>query len=99
MGSKTQLAFRSGTRERTIQVVVRISVVEKDIPGLLSKYIFKTLGANIDIENNQAKFSRLGQVKEPLFELEGGHIASQLLKEGRYTPHKAEEAFKICRRG
>ena len=40
-------------------VVLRVSVIDPDVPFLLSKGVFKRLGAQIDLESNECVFKKL----------------------------------------
>ena len=61
-------------------VVLRVSVVDPDVPFLLSKGVFKRLGAQIDLEVNECVFRRLNRGVEMLHDLTSGHVGIELVK-------------------
>ena len=80
-------------------VVLRISIVENDVPCLISKFVLKQLGAVIDLESNHVVFKKITQQIEPLHDLESGHVAIELIKEGQQPLDVDPEAIEICRNG
>ena len=61
------------------QFVIRASVIEQDIPLLVSKAVLSSLGAQLDLGANIAKFDALGGVEAPLVVVDdGGHGADEM---------------------
>ena len=68
-------------------VILRISIIDQSVPVLLSKHVFKRLGAKIDLEDNAIEFRRFPGKTEPIHDLRSGHVAIQLLKDdGQHSP-------------
>ena len=80
-------------------VVLRVSIVENDVPCLISKFVLKQLGAVIDLESNHVVFKKVTQKQEALHDLETGHVAIELIKSGQQPPEVGSEAIQICRDG
>ena len=73
-------------RWANVIVVVRISVISQRIPILLSKYLFKKLGAVLDLADNEVTFKPFKGKKENLHDLDSGHVAIELIKSGEPPP-------------
>ena len=67
------------------QITIRISVVEKTVPLLISKPILKQLGAVIDSAQNRLKIQG-SQSTEELFDLVSGHVGIQLVRNDLAPP-------------
>ena len=59
-------------------VVLRVSVVSPDVPFLLSKSVFKRLGAQIALGARVCLFRQLDEKSEALHDLPTGHVGIQL---------------------
>ena len=46
-------------------VVLRVSIVENDVPCLISKFVLKQFGAVVDLESNHVVFKKVTQKPEP----------------------------------
>ena len=66
-----------------VTVLIRVFVIAQSIPTLLSKYLFKRLGAVLDLDENECRFKRIGGGIERLHDLPSGHTAIELLKHPR----------------
>ena len=55
-----------------VAIVLRISTIDQAVPTLLSKYVFKRLGARIDLDDNSIEFKRFPGVVESLYDLKSG---------------------------
>ena len=41
-----------------VVVILRISIIDQSVPTLISKFVFKKLGARIDLDENRIEFKR-----------------------------------------
>ena len=83
-----------------VTVLIRISVIAQRIPILLSKYLFKKLGAVLDLDENKCNFKRIGNQIEQLHDLPSGHTAIELLKLPKETaPKVSASTWAICAKG
>ena len=80
-------------------VILRVSVVDPDVPFLLSKGVFKRLGAQIDLEVNECVFRRLNRGVEMLHDLTSGHVGIELVKPGGTKPVASKTAIDLCKAG
>ena len=80
-------------------VVLRISIVEPDVPFLLSKFVFKCLGARIDLDSNTIEFNKLNGALETLHDLSSGHVAIELVKPNVGAPKVSDNTLKLCADG
>ena len=69
------------------------------MPCLISKFVLKQLGAVIDLENNHVVFKKITALTEPLHDLETGHVAIELIKDGQDPPEVDPDAIEICKNG
>ena len=68
-----------GHRALLHMVVVRISIVERDVPCLLSRPAMALLSIVLDMGNNSMIIGALGDTRVPLVEIETGHVAVAVL--------------------
>jgi hypothetical protein len=84
------------------QYVIRISIVEEEVPCLLSKRVLEAVGAVIDMGKHRITVGS-AQESMPLRALASGHVAMKLLhpKEGEELPRwdTKHEAFTKVRSG
>ena len=80
-------------------VVLRISIIDKNVPFLLSKHVFKRLGASIDLEDNVVSFKRFPGKKQELHDLRSGHVAIALVDPEAKPPIVTEEVLALCASG
>ena len=80
-------------------VLLRFSIVQANVPFLVSKFVFKKLGGVIDLESNELRLKRVGTGIETLYDLQSGHVAVELVKPGIRPPTVTEEAMEICKDG
>ena len=66
-----------------VVVILRLSVIDHSIPTLLSKHVFRRLGAIIDLSDNVLRLKGFDEAVEPLHDLRTGHIAINLKKNKR----------------
>ena len=59
-------------------MAIRFSIIEGDVPFLVSKSVLKQMGSSIDLVDAEVTFKRLGKAVEPLIELRTGHIGLPL---------------------
>ena len=48
-----------------VVVILRISIINQSVPTLLSKFVFKRLGARIDLDDNSIEFKRFPGRQNP----------------------------------
>ena len=58
-----------------VVVILRLSVIDHSIPTLLSKHVFRRLGAIIDLNDYVLRLKGSDEAVEPLHDLKTGHIA------------------------
>jgi hypothetical protein len=80
-------------------VVLRFSLVEQDVPFLISKYVFKRLGGVLDLDANTLTLKKLGGATEPLHDLVTGHVGLELVKEGQGPAVASQETVDLCKGG
>ena len=82
-------------------VVLRISVIPKRVPCLLSKTVFKTLRCALDLDDNEAIFKLFPNPKaEPLYDIPSGHVVIEMLKAKPKTiPQVDASAWAACEGG
>ena len=80
-------------------VVVRFSIVEKDVPFLISKFVMKRLGSLVDMEENRLVFRRLKDATEPIHDLPSGHVGPELVKEDEEPPCVKDQTMQLCENG
>ena len=83
-------------------VLLRISVLPKKVPCLLSKTVFKTLRCALDLDDNEAIFKLFPVPRtEPLYDIPSGHVIIELLKKHKpkNVPQITEEAWAVCADG
>ena len=78
-------------------VIVRISVVPKDVPCLFSFPLLKALGCILDLCEFKIKFSKLSEAQEMLHKLPTGHVAVDLGMSNAMEP--TDLGFSTCREG
>ena len=82
-----------------VVVVLRVFIIDKAVPFLSSKHVFKRLGAIIDIDTKIIQFKRFPQKQEPLYDIESGHVAIELVKRGS-TPRTVDPSgIELCVKG
>ena len=57
--------------------VLRVSIVEAEVPFLISKYVIKRLTGVLDFDSNEMILKKLSQKPEPLYDLESGHVGDR----------------------
>ena len=55
-----------------VVVILRLSVIDHNIPTLLSKHVFRSLGAVIDMNDNVLRLKCFDGAVEPLYDLRSG---------------------------
>ena len=65
-------------------------------PVSLKQYVFKRLRAVLSLEVNNVTFKLFPGRKEPLHDLESGHVAIDLTKKGQQPPQVPQEVMDIC---
>ena len=80
-------------------VVVRFSIVDKEVPFLISKFVMKRLGSVIDMDENYILFKRLQCSKEAIHDLPSGHVGPELVREGVEPPASYQTALQLCETG
>ena len=78
-------------------VVLRISIVPPEVPCLISKPVFKRLGAILDLDSNVMTLKRIGNVIEPLYDLVTGHVGVEIVKPNVDPPKVSQEAWDMCK--
>ena len=80
-----------------VTVVIKFSIVPPLVPFLISKYVFKRLRANIDLDVNELTLKGFPQpCIEPLYDLVSGHVAVEITKKDCQPPALDAEAFGLC---
>ena len=74
-------------------MILRISIIDQSVPFLVSKFVFKRLGAKIGLDDNDIEFKRFPEKHEPIYDLKSGHVAIQLLKGDDRAPEVPQEAL------
>ena len=77
-------------------LVLRFSIVEQDVPFLVSKYVMKRIGGVLDLDENLLTLKRLGGAKEQIYDLITGHVGLELAKEGGKPPMASQETLDHC---
>ena len=77
-----------------VVVILRLSVIDHNIPTLLSKHVFRSLGAVIDMNENVLRLKYFDGAVEPLYDLRSGHLGISFLKPSQGVPAVSEEALK-----
>ena len=83
-------------------MLLRISVIPKKVPCLLSKTVFKTLRCALDLDENVAIFKLFDDPKtEPLYDIPSGHVVIELLKKRtqKSLPKITNESWAACTDG
>ena len=75
-------------------IVLRISIIDKDIPCLISRPVLKRLGCLIDMDDDNMIVKRLGNAQVPLHPVPSGHVAIDFFDS---QPQPTPEAFDLCR--
>ena len=86
-----------------ISIVIRFSIVPPEVPFLISKCVFKRLGVVLDLDDNQLVLKRFCtdtvREVEPLYDLMSGHVAVELVPEGKEPPKISEETLDLASAG
>ena len=86
-----------------VAVVIRLSIVPPEVPFLISKFVFKRLGVILDLDDNELVLKRFGtdqaRAVEPLYDLMSGHVAVELVPEGKAPPQISEETLDLVSSG
>ena len=86
-----------------ISIVIRFSIVPPEVPFLISKYVFKRIGALLDLDDNQLVLKRFctntSEGIEPLYDLMSGHIAVELVPQGQQPPKISEDTLDLASSG
>ena len=80
-------------------VILRISIVPPEVPCLISKFVFKRLGAVLDLDSNTLLLKRLNNAIEPLYDLVTGHVGIEIVKPNVEPPKVSLEAMELCKDG
>ena len=80
-------------------VVVRISIVDKDVPRLLSRPAMGSLSMVLDLGRNVVTIGALQDTEVPLMSISTGHVAVSVLGSEEKRPRPTPEAFGICKAG
>ncbi len=79
--------------------MVRVSLVEVDIPPLLSRAALKYLGAKIDLEKDRMKLASLGRKNVALNQVPSGHLAVDVMEYAPTGPKPPSLALYHVREG
>ena len=83
--------------------MIRFSTVPPEVPFLISKYVFKRLGVSLDLDLDELVLKRFGtdtvREIEPLHDLMSGHVAVELVPEGKEPPQISEETLDLASAG
>ena len=84
--------------------VLRVSVVDKDIPCLMSRPAMKRLCCQIDLGHSTVTVAGLGGAEVKLMDMPTGHVAAPIFGSdfqlhAAKTPQPTESAFDMCEKG
>ena len=79
--------------------IVRISIVEKDVPCLLSRPAMGLLSMVLDMANNSVTIGAMEDTVVSLRPIETGHVAIPVFGTESHRPQPTDTAFQICREG
>ena len=76
-----------------VTLVLRVSIVERDVPCLLSRRALKSLGAIINFDDGNMVLKRVGSDEIDLIDVPSGHVAIDLLPSDVTLGQVSEEAW------
>ena len=79
--------------------VLRISIVGKDIPPLMSRRVLKVMDVDLQMGKDQAVIHSMGSVTTSLSEMEEGHVAIQTCNFDDQKPEYEGSCVQACHDG